>query len=552
MRSANLAAVLLGGRFEIRRRLGEGGMGVVYEALDQKRNLPVALKTVTRLDASGLYRLKAEFRALAGVVHPNLVRLHDLVADADGCFFTMDLVPGRPFLDHVREDSSAALARTQAAGVDPALDKTESAIPVGGRFLEEPLRDALRQLAAGVAAIHAEKKLHRDLKPSNVLVTPEGRLVILDFGLVSTQAERPIGETAEEVIAGTPAYMAPEQVDGGAVPASDWYAVGVMLYEALTGELPFTGSMRQILAAKLTKDPPSPAQRCSGVPQDLDALCRSLLAPDAAHRSSGDAILRVLGHGSGPLLSSSPADTSLFLGRSQEMRRLEDALPSSGSSAPALVLVCGPSGVGKTVLVQRFLSESWASGALTLAGRCYELAGRCYERELIPFKALDGIVDALGRHLRTLPAGAAGELIPRDVHALARLFPTLRRVDAIANTGARGADDVDQHTVRRRAFHALKELFTKLCDRQSVVVFIDDLQWADADSAALLEALMGLPEPPPVLYVASYRDEEEESEVVRRVSAPQGSSLDVQRIRVGPLGAPEPSPPSPTVTVLCL
>ncbi len=127
-----------GGRLSLLRRIGEGGMGVVYEAFDDERKAKVALKTLNRLDAASVYGLKNEFRALAGVVHPNLVRLHELFAEGDSWFFTMELVPGERFDRWVRPEPAARV-----------LDE--------GR-----LRAAFAQLVDAVNAIHAAGKLHRD------------------------------------------------------------------------------------------------------------------------------------------------------------------------------------------------------------------------------------------------------------------------------------------------------------------------------------------------------------------------------------------------------
>jgi eukaryotic-like serine/threonine-protein kinase len=487
-------------------------MGVVYAALDQRRQATVALKTLTRLDAMGIYRLKNEFRALAGVQHPNLVRLHDLFAEGDQWFFTMDLVAGRSFIEHVRPDSVLS---------GPAL------------------RDALRQLALGVRAIHDEGKLHRDLKPSNVLVAPDGRLTVLDFGLVSSQVERPIGETAEDVLAGTPAYMAPEQASDRALPASDWYAVGVMLYEALTGELPHAGTLRQILIGKQTIDPEAPARRCDGVPEDLSALCVALLGRDPDRRATGADILRVLGD-AGAVAAVSPGlgaeqSGAPFVGRSSELRAIESAWEASRAGSPVLALVGGPSGVGKTALVARFLARAEAEPCTLV------LRGRCYEREFVPFKAFDGVIDSLGRHMRSLPRHRAAELLPRDVHALARLFPTLQRIDVVASAISRPAEQLDDRVLRRRAFVALRELCARLCDRGPLVIFVDDLQWGDVDSAALLEELVGPPEPPPILYLGCFREDGESSEMVQRALAlgGRGWTAAVRRVPLGPLTAGE-------------
>ena len=149
------------------RRIGEGGMGVVYEAFDAQRRGSVALKTLSRLDAGSVYRLKNEFRALADVSHPNLCRLHELFSEGGQWFFTMELVEGERFDRWVR--------------------------PGRRRSTEARLRAALPQLCAAIAAIHAAGKLHRDLKPSNVLVTHEGRVVVLDFGLRWTRSSAASG-----------------------------------------------------------------------------------------------------------------------------------------------------------------------------------------------------------------------------------------------------------------------------------------------------------------------------------------------------------------------
>ncbi len=185
-------------RFQLVRRLGSGGMGVVYEVRDRDRDEVVALKTLRWTDPSAIYRFKREFRTLADIAHRNLVTLYELFGERDQWYFTMELVRGGEFLEYVRP---------------------------GG--LDVPrLRATLLQIAEGLVAIHAAGKLHRDLKPSNVRVTPEGRVVILDFG-ISVDAIRGYDRhaTREEGVWGTAEYMAPEQGDGEATPASDWYAL---------------------------------------------------------------------------------------------------------------------------------------------------------------------------------------------------------------------------------------------------------------------------------------------------------------------------------------
>src|SRR5262249_25656701 len=160
--------------------------------------------------AAALDHFKQEFHALADIVDPNLVVLHELIARDGLWYFTMELVRGVDFLSYVRPG------------------------PKGGAVDLARLRDALRQLVSGIDALHRASKLHRDLKPQNVLVEGGGRVVILDFGLVADVAADGLHYAADRERAGTPAYMAPEQYAGTPIgPAADLYAVGVMLYEAL-------------------------------------------------------------------------------------------------------------------------------------------------------------------------------------------------------------------------------------------------------------------------------------------------------------------------------
>ena len=297
-------------RFAVRRQLGAGGMGEVYEAYDRESRQTVALKTLTRYDGATLYRFKREFRALADVTHPNLVSLYELVGEGKSWFFTMELVHGINFLDYVRGAGPAAGAPTSVVGAasttmvsdrHPTAAMEDAANPPAERDLPlvpcphpDRLRAALRQLGEGLRALHEIGRLHRDIKPSNVLVTDEGRVVLLDFGLVTESIAH--GTHHSLVVAGTPAYMSPEQGAGDELSeASDWYSVGVMLYEALTGRLPFTGGYLEVLSEKLHHEPVPPAAVTAGVPADLDALCRDLLRRDPAQRPSGAAILQRLG-----------------------------------------------------------------------------------------------------------------------------------------------------------------------------------------------------------------------------------------------------------------
>ncbi len=223
--------------YDIQDVLGSGGMGTVFRAYDRERRRPVALKVMNRAGAAAILRFKHEFRTLLGVAHPNLVTLYELISDGQNWFLTMELLDGVNFLQYVRDEAPRRPGRRPGS---PGAASAEAQPLTPGQRVR--LRAATRQLADGIAWLHAAGKLHRDIKPTNVIVTREGRVVLLDFGLVAEQGSDGRHHSTEEHILGTAAYMAPEQAAGLPVsPATDWYSVGVMLFEALTGRLPFLG-----------------------------------------------------------------------------------------------------------------------------------------------------------------------------------------------------------------------------------------------------------------------------------------------------------------------
>ncbi len=486
---------LANGRFEISRRLGDGGMGIVYEAFDAERREKVALKTLQHLEPAGIYQLKSEFRVLADVSHPNLVRLHELFADDQTWFFTMDLVDGVQFDAWVAE-----LRRRPPSNLSELCDSP---------WLEA-LRAALAQLVEAVAALHAFGKLHRDLKPSNVMLTHGGQVVVLDFGLtVAPAAEGPLDGELEGAFSGTPAYMAPEQVLGLKVsPASDWYALGVMLFQALTGSLPFQGSFHEIATQKQLRRAPRVTAAFPDVPEDLARICERLLATDPAARPDGATMLAEFGLRPSPASNRPPpssrpprsgAGGPPMIGREPELADIMAAYAVSVTARePVIVMIEGESGIGKTTLVARFTE------LLRRDTDAVVLSGRCYERETVPFNAFDVVVDDLSRYLCELPKAEAARLAPAEAWALVRLFPVLGRVAAFANVEAHvGADPQE---VRRRGFVALGELFSRMRDQAPLVLIIDDLQWSDADSIRLLLHLMRQAHAPGLLFVGTRRD----------------------------------------------
>lgn len=518
-------------RYHVVRRIGAGGMGVVYEVEDLDRSQKVALKTIASPDVEKVYRLKREFRALADLSHPNLVALYELVVADESCFFTMELLDGVDLLGHLwarPADDLLAMASTAHTPI-PLLGSIPSL--QGGHSIEVPLgprgpcpcdlgklRAALPQLGLGLHALHAAGKIHRDVKPSNIQVTTDGRVVLLDFGLVAELEHR---HGSEEVV-GTVAYMAPEQCAGDTAltPAADWYALGVVLFQALTGRLPFEGSPMRVLFEKQTEPAKRPSQLALDIPPDLDELCAQLLERDPADRPSGHELLRRLGVADSERISTPTVSISRdggFLGRDGELAALGRALEPLSRGRASVAVVRAPSGLGKTALVSRFLERVRATHADALI-----LRGRCLDREDVPYKAIDQLIDELSDWWLARPREEAKALLPRDARFLPMLFPVLDRVPAIADAPHTRAV-ADPQARRTQAFDALRETLQRLGDRHTVVLFLDDMQWVDRDTTALLADIMRAPDPPAVLLVLATRTESSEPvlELVHRMAAEQ-------------------------------
>jgi len=458
-------------RYRVRACLGEGGFGVVYEVEDLETSQRLALKTLKPQRsgfAANIRRLKREFRAVADLVHPNLVGLYELASHESRWFFTMELVRGCNFREYTANASEANV------------------------------RAALAQLVAGVTALHQAGIIHRDLKPSNVLVESSGRVVILDFGLADGEEV----DDPELYDAGTPSYMAPEQATGNTVTtAADWYAVGVMLHEALAGCLPGASGRK--------------------LPPDLARLSEALLRRDPNARPSAAQIHAMLG---APIAEARREETC-FVGRARELATLRDAF----ARRPALVQVSGQSGVGKSALIERFCGELRDS---------LVLAARCHEREAVPFKAFDGIVDMLVTYLKSLPRHEAAGLMPRDIALVTQLFPVLEGVAAVHDVPSRPLS-ADPRETRERSFAALKELLARIADKAALVIAIDDLQWSDIDSARLLVHLLAPPRPHMLLVLAYRSEDAERSPALRETLRMLDTSERGALVNVEPLPASE-------------
>ena len=522
------------GRFKLIRRLGSGGMGVVYEAMDEQRGLRVALKTLRDVDANLLYRLKREFRSLRDLSHRNLIVLHELFEEAGQWFFTMELIDGDDLYsyfgwgDDAASTGSAAYRHTALVTAEQARSSDVAPATIGGAAASasdlpapwpagrdagpqppavdfDRVRDVLVQIAEGLIAIHDAGQVHRDIKPSNIMITRDGRAVILDFGLAMEQCDASSGEGE---IVGTVVYMAPEQAAAQAVgPPADWYSLGVILYETLTGQRLFRGPWHVVLVAKQQAHARNPKELNPACPDDLAALCVELLHTDPQLRPHGAEVLRRLNsrkhRPTAPGIRAAHARSrGVFVGRARELGELHQARADLAGGAAIAVFVHGESGIGKTTLIHHFVS------ALDqMASRPVVLTGQCRQHEAIPFKAMDGIIDALARYVSRLSDVAAAELVPKNAALLPSVFPVLERIAAVAKAPRSAHAVSDPFQRRKRVFAALREMLCRLTERHQLICVIDDMQWVDSDSLHLLRELLSPPDEPPLLLLASVRSE---------------------------------------------
>lgn len=504
-------------RFRVQRVLGEGSHGVVYEVLDAESGTLLALKTLRTLSADELADFKQEFRSIQDLSHPNLVELFDLQVTADTWFFTMQLVEGVNFLEYVRP-ASRMLAETQETrrlATPPPIpapdDEPQPYWPNVAGALEVPrLTACLIQLVRGLMALHDAGKVHRDVKPSNTRVTVDGRLVLLDFGLAKEVRHR---EKDQSDIIGTVAYMAPEQAAGTQVTAAaDWYSLGVMLFEALTGRVPFYGSAVRVLLDKQHRDAPDPRTLEPDVPAALADLTVALLDRSPSRRPTGLQILQRLEARPTfePLLST--GSKGIFVGRAQELDLIHRAYDEA-RERPRVVCFAGPSGMGKTTLIREALRSLERRAPPPLV-----LEGACYQRESVPYKGIDGALDTLASTLTLADWPWVRRCVPPDAELLTRFFPVLARISPLAEArrATSGTESADPSTLRHRLFAALGTFLQNLTAARPVVLVLDDIQWAGDDTWALLKQLFRGATAPRLLLLTAARLEDADPDSLRQ------------------------------------
>jgi tRNA A-37 threonylcarbamoyl transferase component Bud32 len=438
---------IVGGRFQVERLLGRGGMGSVYLVRDTSGGQRLALKRLHReLTGRHAELFEREYRTLAGLRHPRIVQVYQYGVDADGAFYTMELLLGR--------------------------DLSQCA-PMGWREVCACLRDA----ASVLGVLHARRLVHRDLSPRNLWQTSDGRLRLLDFGALA-----PFGVTSETV--GTPSFIAPEAVSGQALDGrADLFALGALGYWLLTstpafrantlGELPRVWQKVPAPPSSLARLVPSAA---SDIPPALDQLILSLLRinADERPRNTADVVDRLnsiagLQPEADDVIAQGYLESSAFVGRVHERERFSQTLARAGRGKPQALLIQGPEGSGRTRLLAELETAAHIAGA-TVVSAGASTDARPYETAC-----------ALARRLLTVLPQQARAAAEAHAPVLASLLPELN-FPAAAREG-----EATEERSRRQA--AMRDWFLALARERTLVVLADDLQASDEESQALLASL---------------------------------------------------------------
>lgn len=501
------AGDVIADRYTLEETLGKGTFGQVFSAWDSVRSHRVALKVLRHIEPNTLLRFKHEFRALNDLRHPHLVRVYKLGRDRGIWFIVMEQVHGTPFTQHAspHEDAGDAalhedktIVLTSGDTSASAREKDDPYNALSAHDYVEPrldvytLRHRLLQLCDGVYALHQTDIVHCDLKPSNILVTPEGRVVILDFGVAQNVSPLAAHEQHDGTHAGTRVYMPPE-VDHSekTTPAFDWYAVGMMLAELLTGyhatllsNTPYSTLCALFENAK--KHYPSY--------DALFAVYLRLLDPDPTQRAGHRDIRSACD--APPLTDHAPYHSKRALfGRTHELKQMLNAYARFVQGTPETLLIEGEQGMGKSLLCRHFLR------AITLSDTpSYILFARCKSDELLGYRAFDEVVDGLAAVLRAIPSQERNALLQDCTPALFALFPALQ---SVAPNDLPDIQDLPPSP--EDALYALHNLLTQVAKTRRIVIWVDDLDNADRDSLRWIARIFGPGARPNVFLLLSQR-----------------------------------------------
>jgi tetratricopeptide (TPR) repeat protein len=478
-------------------------MGIVYRA-ELPTGERVALKTVRGPTVATLASIRREILAMSQVQHEGIVRITDHGVDAGRPWYAMELLEGQTLCDLIQarfdrtHGAKSGLHSITKAGPFPApLPKRSgadakwiAAPPLG------PILDVILQVCRPLASLHSNGIIHRDLKPANVFIE-QGRAVLVDFGIAVRFGDSREYEIGDHGLAGTPEYMAPEQILGRNIDArADLYSVGCVLYECLTGRPPFVGeTLNDVISQHLSSPPLAPSELVSGVPAALDRLVLRLLAKHPPDRPgfADDLATTLISLGADEQKRPQATGTRAyvyrpeFIGRQQMMRRLEGIILGHGSQERR-ALVRGESGLGKTRLLRELAANAAARDDVVVIAQCagFGSSQRTDAPSLSgPLQPFSGFLTRLADLCRGAGPVERERLLGDRGGLLSMFEPSLAEFAPAEQREMSGSPDA----LRARLFAALRDTLYAFADGRRLLILIDDLQWADELTIGFIASL---------------------------------------------------------------
>ncbi|WP_437576552.1 serine/threonine-protein kinase [Sorangium sp. So ce887] len=526
------------GPYRIRGILGRGGMGVVYHGEHEQTRATAAVKTVFVLAETSLGGIRREIHALTRVRHPGIVRILGQGVAGGLPWYAMELLQGRTLQDHIVE-LWEGVEGPRAAAVD-----TDRTLPRGARPRSDegtatwarrrappllPTLSLLRKLCRPLSFLHGSGLVHRDLKPANVFVRADGTPVLVDFGISTHFGGARGRETLEQVdAAGTPRYMAPEQILGEPVDArADLYALGCILYECITGGPPFQAAQPFLVFQHHLYQPPRPPSLVvDGIPAQLEEVLMRLLEKRPQDRlGHADDLAAMLGElGAEDWIAPDMPKAELYIyrptfsGRNEALRRIEGALASASKGDGSCVFLGGESGIGKTRLAMEAAALARRRGFLVITSECVAEAGGDGALGGAPLHPFRPSMVAIADRCREQGDMECASLLGDGAKVLALYDPSILDIPWVAELPE--PPPLPPEQARQRVLDMLARAIFALSERRSLLLVVDDLQWADELSLAFLEHLAskGLAERE-LLILGTYRMEEVSAELAPIVRA---------------------------------
>jgi serine/threonine protein kinase/tetratricopeptide (TPR) repeat protein len=538
------------GPYSVEGVLGKGGMGKVYRARHPGTRRLVAVKTVIAQRRALLAGLRNEILFLKEVRHPGIVEIFDYDVTCEVPWYAMELLEGPTLATRNRELWGALTepARLQAGGgggggyTIPSAHE-ERPLAAGGRVAD--VLTLYSEICVPLGYVHRAGIVHCDLKPENVFLRTEDRPVLTDFGLLS-KARGGVGReslTPAPRVRGTLPYISPEVIEGRIPDArADLYSLGCMLYESLTGTPPFwSANQSQLLRMHAEVEPEPPSARVAGVDPALDALVLGLLAKRPRDRLNDiDEVAEVLRALAGRLSSKPPSGPrprkSAYLfrphiaGRDEAVASVLECCRRATAGGGSLLVVEGESGIGKTFFANEVAQRAGANGFQVVA--CDAMTVRAGDGATAPAPPLQlfmPLLQWLRDHCREHGAEETARLLGPNARLLGELEPSLARLPGADSWPAPAP--LPPAAARERHVVAVLDAITRLAETQPLLLTLDDVQWADDLSMAVLEAISeAFLDAAPVVVLAAFRTEEAPESLRLLSSRPWAVPIQLRRL----------------------